>query len=151
MGARGVLKLAPRLSPVPVAVAGSAAADVSAVAPDKPPVVADDSALSAAWDLIVPGLDSAGLVSKADLPALVLALMHYTAAVTAYGRIGNEIVIEDAAHSGVKKNPAEAVFRLESDQFLRFAQQLGMTFVSRARTPSVKGVSDGEANPFKPA
>ncbi len=32
-------------------------------------------------------------------------------------------------------NPAEAVFRAESEMFLRYAAQLGTTFVTRARTP----------------
>lgn len=45
------------------------------------------------------------------------------------------------------KNPAEVVFRSESDMFLKYASQLGMTFVSRARTPAAKGADD-DVNPF---
>ncbi len=145
MGARGSLKLA---SSDGVAIAGTAAAQVAPMAPKKPEDVANDPALSDAWDLIVPSLDEAGLLSRADLPSLVLALMHYVTAQQAFRQIGGDVVVVDHGHGGVKKNPAEAVMRAESEMFLRYAQQLGMTFVSRARTPSAKGVGDGEANPF---
>ena len=147
MGARGQLKLANHLHSVPAATKGTAAAEVSPLAPRKPSEVESDPALSAAWDIIVPGLDAAGLLSESDLPSLVLALMHYVVASKAYRQIGGEVVVEDHHNSGVKKNPAEAVLRAESEMFLKYAQQLGMTFVSRARTPSVKGEAD-EPNPF---
>lgn len=147
MGARGPLKLAKHLQAVPAATEGTAAADVAALAPEKPEDVANDPALSDAWDLIVPGLDRAGLLSDADLPSLVLALMHYVIATQAYRQIGGDVMVADHHNAGVKKNPAEAVMRAESEMFLKYAQQLGMTFVSRARTPA-KGDADGGENPF---
>ena len=145
MGARGKLKLATGLTIVPD---GTAAADVPALAPRKPKTVADNSDLSDLWDEIVPELDRAGLVSVSDAAAIELALRHFLVARLASDSIGSEVAVADEHNAGtMKKNPAEAVFRLESDMFLKYAQQLGMTFVSRARTPAAKG--DGEdVNPF---
>ena len=148
---RGPLKLARHLAAVPAAAQGSAAADVQALAPMKPRAVADDVELSALWDDVVPELDKAGLVAVSDGPSIELALRHFLAARRASAvALTGEVVVEDAAHSGVKKNPADAVFRAQSEMFLKYAQQLGMTFVSRARTPSAKGAADGEPNPFAP-
>lgn len=148
MGARGKLKVVDPLHAVPDAVAGSAAADVQALAPNKPEEVALDEALSRLWDEIVPQLDEAGLVSVADAASVELALRHFLVSRQAYRQIGGEVMVPDPAHGGVKKNPAEAVFRAESEMFLKYAQQLGMTFVSRARTPATKGAEDDD-NPFR--
>ena len=149
MGARGNLKIAPHLRSVDVA--DTAAADVPALAPRKPPAVRKNRALSRLWDEIVPELDRAGLVSVSDGPAIELALRHFLIARVSSEQIGSNIVVPDTAHGSdsVKKNPAEAVFRAESAMFLRYAAQLGMTFVARARTPSGKD-GDGEQNPFTP-
>ncbi len=152
MGDRGKLKLVDQLTVVPAEVAkGSAAADVQALAPQKPRTVASNQDLSDAWDTIVPELDRAGLVSVADGPAIEAALMHFVLMRKAFFTVGDDVMVEDRAHMGVKKHPAEAVVRLESEMFLKYAQQLGMTFVSRARTPG-KGADDGgaQANPFAP-
>jgi P27 family predicted phage terminase small subunit len=144
MGARGKLKIASHLTSVDTT--GTTAADVQAMAPHKPEPVAEDPELSALWDVIVPTLDGAGLVSPSDAPAIEMALRHFLIARRASDAVA-EVTVSDKAHSGSKKNPAEAVFRAESEMFLKYAQQLGMTFVSRARTPAAKG--DGEdANPF---
>ena len=65
MGDRGKLKLVDQLTVVPAEVAkGSAAADVQALAPQKPRTVASNQDLSDAWDTIVPELDRAGLVGE---------------------------------------------------------------------------------------
>ena len=144
MGARGPLKVVSHLSTADTK--GTAAAQVQPLAPRKPEDVANEPELSDAWDLIVPELDRAGLVSVADAAAVELCLMHFVTARQAFRQIGGDIVVE-AAQDGVKKNPAEAVLRAESEMFLRYAQQLGMTFVSRARTPAAKGADDG-GNPF---
>lgn len=148
MGARGPLKIAKHLKAVPAATEGTVAAEVAPLAPEKPEDVECDPALSRNWDLIVPGLDRAGLLTEADLPSLVLALMHYVTATQAFRQIGGDVTVADHHNGDVKKNPAEAVMRAESEMFLKYAQQLGMTFVSRARTPAVKGDADGEENPF---
>lgn len=154
MGARGPLKIPPHLRAVKASdLAGSAgdsaASTVPRVAPVKPPAVEANATLSALWDEVVPQLDEAGLVAPSDGPAIELALRHFMVAREASEQIGKQISVEtDEDHGGVKKNPAEAVFRLESAAFLEYAKQLGMTFVARARTPSAKGGEDGEANPF---
>lgn len=144
MGARGKLKLASGLAVVPP---GTAAADVPASAPRKPKAVVDNLALSGLWDEIVPELDRAGLVTVSDGASIELALRHFLLARQASDTIGADVIVADTNHGGVKKNPAEAVFRAESEMFLKYAQQLGMTFVSRARTPAVKGADD-DGNPF---
>jgi len=144
------LKLPTHLRPVTDAeVAGSLAESTPRLAPDKPPAVEANAQLSKLWDEIVPQLDESGLVAPSDGPAVELALRHFLVAREASEQIGTQISVEtDEDHGGVKKNPAEAVFRLESAAFLEYAKQLGMTFVARARTPAAKGRDDGEANPF---
>lgn len=148
MGARGTLKLASHLQTVDTTA--TAAADVPALAPSKPEAVSEDSDLSQLWDDIVPELDQAGLVTVCDAAAIELALRHFLLARKASESVGAEVAVRDHTHGGLKKNPAEAVFRAESEMFLRYAQQLGMTFVSRARTSVAKG-GDGEPNPFTPS
>lgn len=152
MGARGPLKLPTHLRPVTDRkLADSAAEEVPAVAPTKPPSVEANAALSDLWDQIVPQLDAAGLVAPSDGTTIELALRHVIVARQAFDELdqGGSVVVKDAAIAGgMKKHPAEAVFRSESEMFLKYAQQLGMTFVARARTPSTKGADDGEANPF---
>ena len=143
MGARGPLRL---VKDVPV-VTGTAAADLPTRAPDKPSAVREDETLSALWDDLMPTLNRSGLVSPADALTLELALRHFVTARRAHDSIGFEVVVDSDADV-VKKNPAEAVFRLESDMFLRYAQQLGMTFVSRARTPGKEASDGGNENPF---
>ena len=147
MGARGSLKIASHLSAVPDAVAGTAASDVPALAPNKPDAVAGNADLSRLWDQVVPELDKAGLISVSAGPSVEMALRHFLLARQASESVGSEVAVTDHGHGGVKKNPAEAVFRAESEMFLKYAQQLGMTFVSRARTPVAKGADDG-GNPF---
>ena len=150
MGARGPLKLPTHLRPVSDGeLAGSAAESVPKQAPEKPAAVAESPSLSTLWDRVVPELDSAGLISPADGPGLELMLRHYLLAGQAFDQVGESVVVKDHhVAGGLKKHPAEAVFRSESDMFLRYAQQFGMTFVARARTPGAKGRDDGDANPF---
>ena len=144
-GSRGPLKLVNSLHPVKDLAEGTAAAKVAALAPAKPEDVELDPELSAAWDQIVPELDSAGLVSVADGPAVEMCLRHFVMARQAYRQVGGEVVIE--GKDGLRKHPAEVVFRNQSELFLRFARELGMTFVARARTPVAKESDDG-GNPF---
>lgn len=148
MGARGKLKLADPLVSVAGGTRGTAAAAVPALAPSKPAAVANDAVLSAAWDEIVPALDAAGLLCPADAPAVELALRHFTAARVASDQLIAQGPTEyDNKNDRTMKNPAEVVFRSESELFLKYAAQLGMTFVSRARTALTEdGGADG--NPF---
>jgi P27 family predicted phage terminase small subunit len=119
-------------------------------APEKPDAVAADSELSAMWDVVVPELDRAGLISPVDGFVVEMFLRHVLTARQAHAEIGESVVLyDDKLAGGAKKHPAEQVFRSESDMFLKYAQQLGMTFVARARTPATKvGDGDGEENPF---
>lgn len=149
MGARGPLKLAGHLKAVPDATVGTAAADAPATAPAKPQAVKDDQVLSGLWDEIVPEVDRAGLLSPADGPAVELCLRHFRAARSASDELaGGTATVWDQKNERPMKNPAEVVFRSESLAFLEYAKQLGMTFVSRARTPSAREDADGEPNPF---
>lgn len=148
MGARGPLKLANPLATVADSAKGTAASKVPAVSPLKPSAVADDPTLDLLWDSIVPELDRAGLVTPADAAAIELALRHFAAA-----RVASDLLMSkgpteyDNKNDRTMKNPAEVVFRSESELFLKYAAQLGMTFVSRARTAvAEEGSSDG--NPF---
>ena len=148
MGARGTLKIASHLTAVSDATKGTAATDVPALAPNKPAAVKANEVLSELWDQVVPELDRAGLITVSDGPSVELALRHFVLARQASESIGADVAVADHGHGGVKKNPAEAVFRAESEMFLKYAQQLGMTFVSRARTPAAKGADDDGGNPF---
>jgi P27 family predicted phage terminase small subunit len=118
--------------------------------PDKPAGVAEDDDLSQMWDAIVPELDNAGLLSPVDALTIEMLLRHIVTARQAHSEIGESVVLyDDKLAGGAKKHPAEQVFRSESDMFLKYAHQLGMTFIARARTPASKvGDGDGEANPF---
>lgn len=148
MGARGPLKLANPLVSVADSSKGTAAAVAQPLAPTKPVEVEQDPTLSALWDAIVPQLDEAGLLTRADGPAVELALRHFAAARVASDKLMAEGPVEvDEKNQRRMKNPAEVIFRSESELFLKYAVQLGMTFVSRARTVMPEGgASDG--NPF---
>lgn len=152
MGARGPLKIPPHIALVKGGAAGadptSVASQVPRLAPAKPNSVVGNPELSELWDEIVPELDRTGLLAPSDGPAVELALRHYLMARKASDEVTSVSVETDPDHGGMKKHPAEAVFRLESAMFLQYATQLGMTFVSRARTPAAKGADDGDVNPF---
>lgn len=153
MGARGKLRLPPHLAVVPEqGDAETAASSVQPIAPEKPDAVASDPGLSALWDELVPVLDKDGLLARSDIMALELALRHFLLARRASEKANVEgLAVADKTHGGEKKNPAEAIFRGESAMFLRYAQQLGLTFAGRARSPArPKGgdVNGGDANPF---
>ena len=67
-----------------------------------------------------------------------------------------DLTAADTAHGDgrdVRRNPLDQVMRGHSDKVLQYAQQLGMTFISRARTPSTKDVTSngGKENPFSSA
>lgn len=146
-GSRGPLKIVSQLRPVGEVMAGTAAAEVPALAPAKPEDVLIDPELDQLWDEVVPQLDAAGLVTVADGLAVEMCLRHAVMARQAFRQVDGEVMVD--GEDGPKKNPAEVVFRQESDAFLKYAQQLGMTFVSRARTPAAKK-DDADDNPFAP-
>lgn len=150
MGTRGPLKIPKYLQAVPDAeAAGTVAEKVTPSAPPKPPGFPDDEELAELWDTIVPELDRAGLLTRADGPTVELALRHFLAARKAGDALSaGEVVIGDPAHGGQKKNPAGAEMRAQSQLFLEFAKQLGMSFASRARIPATDQPGRGTGNPF---
>jgi len=154
MGTRGPLKLPTHLRPVTdTETAGTVAETAPREAPAKPKAVEEDEELSAMWDSLVPTRDKAGMVAPSDGLVIEMALRHVLLARMAHREVNNEgsvVLHDDKLAGGAKKHPAEQVLRSESEMFLRYAQQLGLTFVSRARTPATKAGDDGESNPFAP-
>lgn len=147
------LKLPPKLRVASVdgqqvESAPTAAREFRADRPVKPEDLPDS--LCQIWDDIVEALDDAGLLSKVDGPAISLALRHYMVAV----RASEEVVTDgpmlwDEKNGRHMKHPASTVFAQQSSAFLEYAKQLGLTFVSRARTPARQGDDDGQSeNPF---
>lgn len=151
MGSRGPLKIVPSPSDVKTPDEPTSVADaVPKGAPAKPEVVAADADLSGLWDLIVPELERAGLIAPPDGPMVEIALRSFLLTRKAHQQLiadGGDVTVDDKNHGGVKKHPAETVFRAQADLFMRYAQQLGMTWMARARTP-MPGGDDGERNPF---
>lgn len=120
-------------------------------APEKTDEVKANDTLSRLWDEIVPQLDAAGLVSLVDGMAITQLLRHYVISGMAMDELllaDSVVLYDDKVAGGAKKHPAEQVMRSESEMFLRFATQLGMTFASRARIPSAKADVDAGDNPF---
>lgn len=152
-GSRGPLKLVADSAAVnPEDEQLTAANVVPKVAPNKPEAVAADDDMSALWDQIVPELDAAGLVAQCDAPMIEVALRSFLLVRKAHEQVladGGQVTVTDTNHGGVKKHPAETVFRAQADLFLRYAQQLGMTWMARARTP-MPGGEGGDENPFAP-
>ncbi|ONK09447.1 putative phage terminase, small subunit, P27 family [Streptomyces sp. MP131-18] len=151
MGARGPLKIPKHLKSVPAGeqAAGTVAERVDASAPSRPPGFPDgDPEMVELWDAIVPQLDRAGLLTPADGPTVELALRHFLAARQAGNALaGGDVVLDDPAHGGTaKKNPAGSEMRSQSQLFLEYAKQLGMSFAARARMPAKDEAT--EANPF---
>ena len=135
MGQRGPLKMPTQLRAVTdVKLAETAAEEVPRRAPEKTAEVATDERLSALWDEVVPMLDEAGLISPADGMVVTQLLRHYVTSGIAMDVVAAEgvTVTDKAIAGGMKKHPAEQVLRSESDMFLKYAQQLGITFVAPA-------------------
>lgn len=151
MGARGPLRQSTlRIVPdqgVVVDAEATAASRVKPVRPDMPASVPAE--LAPLWDEIVGALDDAGMVARCDGPTLALALLHYAAATKAAGQLLRGPVTKvDQKNKRVMKNPASQVFRDHSTAFLAFAKELGLTFVSRARTPMTTEGAGDAGNPF---
>jgi P27 family predicted phage terminase small subunit len=149
MGARGKLKLVEHPATPPETVQSV----VPAVAPKKPAGVEADADLSTLWDEVVPELDRTGLITPADLAAVEVMLRHLLVVRMAHRAIAKDGVIVDArsTEDGQRKHPAEAVLRMESAAVMGWADKLGMTWMSRARTqhaPKGGGLSGDEDNVF---
>lgn len=151
MGARGQLKLPSHLRAVPAdSDAPATVADrIKPIAPDRPKTL--PASLYSMWDEIVGALDELGLLTRADAPALELALRHYSAALKASDELVDlsSMAVMDDKNDRLMKHPAHQVFKDHSTAFLEFAKQLGLTFVARARTVAPKEPEGGDQkNPF---
>lgn len=140
-------------APVDLAVVTdeTAAALAPPSAPAKPEHLTDE--MSELWDRIVPQLDETGLISPGDGMAIEAMLMHFSVMRRAYDEImdSDALAIDDRGDS-IKKHPADVMLRQHSDYLLKYANVLGATFMSRARTPMKKEGSGGTArNPFAAA
>lgn len=82
---------------------------------------------------ITASLDKTGLLTPADVPALVLCLLSYQAAIEANRevRASGYSVTDDQGR--VRMNPAVTAFNTASRQYLALANSLGMTVASRIR------------------
>jgi P27 family predicted phage terminase small subunit len=78
-----------------------------------------------------------GLALAADGPALAMCLTHWALARKAAEEClaAEKLAVWDEAHERLAKHPAEAMFRFQSAEFLKYAQQLGMTVAARVRMP----------------
>lgn len=149
-GERGPLKLAGSLTTVSDAVAETAAAATNLNKPFKPDYIANDPRMTRVWDEIVDCLYEAGLISPSDGPTLEIALHHYRLAVEAAERL-TDLDLLVGSEKAPQKNPLEAVVRLNSNVFLKYVSALGLSFVSRARTPTDRPGKHGNTsddNPF---
>lgn len=147
MGTRGPLKLVDAGAPTE-----TAQAVVPALAPTKPAGVAADEELSILWDEVVPELDKAGLLTPADVAAVEVMLRHVLLVRMAHRAVmeTGTVIVPAKGEDVEKKHPAEAIMRLESAHVLEWSKQLGMTWMSRARTAAPsggRGKDEGE-NPF---
>src|SRR5690606_31537294 len=136
MGERGKLKLPPHLRAVDGDASdapGTLAEAVKPVAPSKPEGLPD--AVSVAWEEIVPALGEVGVLARCHGAALELALRHYVPAVGACDDVIDEARLYDDKHDRPMKDPSSEVFRDHSAAFLEYAQQIGLTSVSRAGAP----------------
>lgn len=150
MGDRGALKLPRHLNPITAGSGPETAADkVTPQAAARPHGFPDDDAdMVALWDQMVPMLDKAGLMTEADGPVVELALRHFLAARRASdAMMGDNILLADERNGGSRKNPAGVEFRAQSEMFLAYVKQLGMSFASRARIPAKDSTGDN-GNPF---
>lgn len=136
MGERGKLKLPRHLSPIKDNTAGTVADEVPPGVPGLPEGFGTDKDMIALWNQLVPELDKAGLLASTDGMAIEMTIRHFLAARMASEELLDQGAwVDDAAHSGVKRNPADGVFMRNSAQFREYVKLLGMAFASRARIP----------------
>lgn len=150
MGERGKLRIPAQLRLVGDQTPATAADIVAPSRPDMPAEVAAEPALAALWTSICDELDAAGLLAGCDALTLELGLRHFLAArKAAQELLGNSTVaLYDPEHDRMQKDPTDAVFRMQSELFLKYAAQLGMSFAARSRIDVRKGASG--PNPFAP-
>ena len=93
--------------------------------------LASNKPAARAWRLIAAELGDR--LRPVDGLALQLLALHFGAAVDAAAALAEGgLVVNDAAHVGIKKHPAAAVFTAHSDRALRFLVEFGATPRARA-------------------
>lgn len=151
MGSRGPLKIPPHLRPVEPhgekPPDPTAADRVRLSAPKRPRGLPRE--VGALWNVIVPALDEAGLISPVDGPTVELALRHFVQARKASDELlkAESVVIHDAKNGRDAKHPASQVMRDHSAEFLKYAAQLGLSYTARARV-ALPAEESSESNPF---
>lgn len=150
---RGPLKLVGGTTVVEATIKGTAAETrrKSLGEIEKPKAVAEHARMSEAWDWLVPKLEEAGLAHTIDKFTLELAVRHYALAVEASDLVFADGVVTDGYDDTIKKHPAEAVFRGESNLFLQYGKTLGLSFGSRVRLPSGETAEEDQPNPYRKA
>lgn len=123
--------------------------------PFKSGFIVSDAELRSAYADILPDLRQAGLVTGIDGPVLEALLMSQIVARKAYEHIRENGVVLEEERIGTGgnpftqtiKNPSEQILRAHSNMMLIHAKNLGMTWMSRARTESPQNAADDD-NPF---
>lgn len=88
--------------------------------------------VQAMYRKVAPDLHAAGLLEDIDVAGLEIALGHAVLARKALEELlGSEVVDEDRMHGRTRKHPAAQVFRDNSEAYMKWAKEFGMT--SRAR------------------
>ena len=97
--------------------------------------MAASESLSALWDDLVPERDRAGPLSPADGFMVEMALRYFLPARRVPDEIGEEVSVADPARRREEEPGGGGVPR-RSKIFLKYAAQLGVTLITRARPPS---------------
>lgn len=99
---------------------------------------------------ITASLDRTGLLTPADIPALVLCLLAYQAAIEANRAVRIEGHSVTDKKGNVRINPAVTAFNTATKQYLSLANSLGMTVASRIRwvISAYEAQQEKERNPF---
>jgi P27 family predicted phage terminase small subunit len=151
MGTRGPLKVPAHLAAVPDPSAEpESVQDLSPhEAPAKPDSVRQDEELSQLWDEIVEPLNRTGFLSPGDGPVLETLCRHMIMLRRMYDDLElNGLMIPSPHDDYLVKNPLLQNFGMSSDRIMEIAKQLGMTWMTRARTPLQEKPSSGDGNPF---
>ena len=148
--AERALKLVTVKGPPPSSPEGTLQSRMPDIPLVKPEAVEADGLMSEMWDQVVPSLIAAGQVTAADSLGLEMALRHYKAAVEASEVLYSMGPLGRNAKDEWVRNPVDMIFRGNSEQFLKYAMQFGLTTTARLRTriPDSEADGDGGDNPF---
>lgn len=148
MGARGPLKLPSHLSVVSDKPTGSAAETVKRELPAAPPNLTEEE--RELWDPLVQTLHENGLTSRADSMVIHALIKHYLMVIRASDELAaaDSLISHDDKNGRDMKHPAHQIMKDHSAALLQYANALGMSFTSRARTAAPQRDSGVEKNPF---